>query len=142
MSQPQQINIFQRTWHDLQTNPNLAPMSRERLIFEACILTIYSIVSLLASKSPWDILQEDLADYAYALVDIRQCFRFLSISPVGTQYPFSKLIYPLEQAQQFLGEALGQPKVHAKNRTKNMQQFMYWLEMTLEQVKGLDEPPP
>lgn len=141
MSQPQQNNIFQRTWYDLQANPHLTSVSQERLIFGACILTIQSIVNMLSSSRPWDIQQGDLEDYSFALVDIQKCFRALSTSPAGTQYPFSKLIYPLDQAEQFLGVALGLTNVHARRRTDSIQKFGHWLETTLEQVQGLGEPP-
>lgn len=145
MSQLQQNNIFTRTWFDLQTNPNndlRFRMSLGRLKFEACKLTIQSIVNVLDSVQAWDIQQADLQDYSYALLDIHQCFREFSNAPVGTQYPFSKLISPLNQATQYLGVALGQKNIFAKKRTESIQNFREWLDRILEQIKGLGELPP
>ena len=141
MFQPQKNNIFRRTWLNLQTNPISFRMSQERLKFEACKLTIQSMVNVLNSVQAWDIQQADLQDYSYALLDVYQCFRIFSTNPVGTQYPFSKLIYPLNQATQYLGVALGQKNNFAKKRTESIQKFNYWLDMILEQMKGLGDPP-
>lgn len=142
MSQPQQNNIFRRKLYDYQNNPNRSPMSQERLIFGACILTINYIVSFLGSKRPWVIEQSDLEDYSNALVDIRQCLRWLNTSPVGSQYPFGQLIGPLNQAEQFLGEAIGQSSKYSKERTESIQEFRAKLDMILELVRGADDPPP
>ena len=145
MLQPQQNNIFTRTWCDLQTdlkNDLRIRMSPWRLKFEACKLTIQSIVNVLHSVQAWDIEQVSLQDYSYALLDIHQCFREFSNSPVGTQYPFSKLISPLDQVTAYLGVALGQKNIFAKKRTDSIQKFRDGLDKILEQIKGLGELPP
>jgi hypothetical protein len=145
MAQPQRDNIFQRTWHDFQNNPEIdlryRRMSPGRLQFEACILSIQSIVNLLI-QPPNFIQQADLQDYSFAIVDIRNFFLFSSNSPVGTQYPFSELIYPLNKAEQHVIAAVGETNVYEIARTENIQMLNEWLRKTLEQIAGLGEPPP
>src|SRR3989442_4983982 len=120
MFQPQD-NIFRRTWSDLQNSDLRFRMSQGRLKFEACKLTIQSIVNVLNSVRAWDIQPVDLQDYSYALLDIHQCFREFSNAPIGTQHSFSKLTYPLNQATQHLGVALGQKSIFATKRTESIQ---------------------
>lgn len=145
MLQPERDNIFQRTWHDLQMHANsglYSQMSQGRLIFEACILTIQSVVNIVNTRPAFIIQQADLVDYAYALVDIQNFFRDSSNDHIGTQYPFSKLMYPLDKAAQHLYEAVGETNVYLKERTENIQTFSSWLSKTLEQIAGLGDPPP
>jgi hypothetical protein len=142
--QPDKNNIFRRIWIKLQVNPETdiyLNWSEWRLKFEACKLTIESIRGTLYNTQAWDIQDEDLKDYADALLDINLCLEEFRTSEIGTLYLFSNIITPLEQAIIYLGGALGINNYHAPSRTRNIHKSRSWLNKALEQIEGLGEPP-
>jgi hypothetical protein len=144
-TQPDKDNIFIRTQQGLEeTNRNAdtgSKKSKQSLKFEACKLTIKSMHSVLIDENEFEIQEADLLDYAYALRDINKCLYEFSISDIGTQYSFSKIIDPLEQAKSYLVEALGIKNIHSRRRTTSIQRLRSWLGKAKGLIEGLPDPP-
>jgi hypothetical protein len=139
--QPDKDNIFRRIWNDLRAD-DLSQGSEEWIEFEACKLTIQSIVQTLFTTKASKLQQDDLSDYEEALMDIRICYHNFSVSDLGTQYAFSNIIGPLEKATIYVNGASGIKNYHSITRTRYIQELRKFLVETLDQIEGLGGIPP
>jgi hypothetical protein len=138
--QPDKDNIFRRKLKDLRDDKSLKG-NEAWIQFKACKLTLQSMRDTLFLKKPSELQQKDLSDYEEALIDIRICFYNLSVGDLSTKYRFSNVLAPLQKAIIFVDGASGIKNNHSIARNQHIQNFLTFLNMTLEQIEGPGIPP-